>query len=77
MWQEESASNSRIAHRFLDTALAPNGRWLAYTQDAGGHGREPLWSRDGRTLFYRQGQSLMAAPFGMKTGLPRLKVVRR
>jgi serine/threonine protein kinase/Tol biopolymer transport system component len=38
------------------------GRWLVST----GGGNSPLWSRDGRELYYRNGDAVMAVP--VKTG---------
>jgi hypothetical protein len=33
------------------------------TQVSTGGGQKPLWSHDGRELFYQSGSSLMAVPF--------------
>ena len=38
--------------------LAPSGGRVAVSSGGGG---EPLWSRDGRRLFYRAGSTLMVA----------------
>ena len=47
-------------------------RWLIST----GGGIEPMWSRDGRELFYRNGNQMMAVPTdtepGFNAGTPRL-----
>jgi serine/threonine-protein kinase len=58
--------------RWLAYASAESGRFEVYVQPfpEGGRrwqvsadgGREPLWSHNGRELFYRQGKSMMAAP---------------
>jgi serine/threonine-protein kinase len=48
-----------------------DGKWMIST--AGGN--EPVWSRDGRTLFYLQGQKMMSVDMttqpAFKPGLPR------
>jgi len=45
-------------------ALAPSGGRVAVSSGGGG---EPLWSRDGRRLFYREGSKLMAADLAITT----------
>ena len=62
-------------------AIAPNGKWIAYTSNetgdyavyvraidgsgrtlvSAGAATEPLWSRDGKRLVYRQGDAFIAA----------------
>lgn len=45
-------------------ALAPSGGRVAVSSGGGG---EPLWSRDGRRLFYREDSKLMVADLAMAT----------
>ena len=48
-----------------------DGKWMIST----GGGNEPVWSRDGRTLFYLQGQKMMSVDIAtqpvFRPGLPR------
>jgi serine/threonine-protein kinase len=50
----------------------PGGRWQVSTDG----GEEPRWARNGREIFYRNGDSLMAVPIeteaGFKAGKPRV-----
>jgi serine/threonine-protein kinase len=48
----ESGSDEVYVRAFPE----PSGRWLI----SEGGGREPLWSRDGRELFYRNGNKLIS-----------------
>jgi Tol biopolymer transport system component len=58
-----------------------SGRYEVYVRPAGGGGgkwqistaggRNPRWSRDGREIFYAQGESLMAAPVSVAGGTLR------
>ncbi len=41
---------------YVQAYPGPGGKWSVSTEG----GTEPLWSRDGRELFYRQGQQMMA-----------------
>jgi Tol biopolymer transport system component len=45
-------------------ALAPGGGRVAVSSGGGG---EPMWSRDGRRLFYREGRQLMVADIATAT----------
>jgi serine/threonine-protein kinase len=49
----------------------PGGKWTISTEG----GDEPVWSRDGRELFYRNGNVLMAVPITLQptfaAGVPR------
>ena len=49
----------------------PGPKWLVSTDG----GIDPVWSRDGRELFYRQGDQMMAVPVASKVeftaGRPR------
>ena len=53
----------------------PGRKWLVST----GGGVRPVWGRDGRELFYRQGNRMMAADIGLqpdfRAGKPRLLFV--
>jgi serine/threonine-protein kinase len=83
------AKGDTVAHPLLTTradernpAVAPDGRWLAYTSDATGRdevyltpfpdggariqvsnagGTSPVWARDGKQLYYLDGQSALVA----------------
>ena len=50
----------------------PGGKWQIST----GGGKEPLWARDGRELFYRNGEQMMAVEITTEptfsAGTPRL-----
>ena len=50
---DESGRDEVYVRAFPD----PTGRW----QVSSGGGSEPLWSRDGRTIYYRRRDSLYAA----------------
>jgi hypothetical protein len=72
----------------FQTALSPNGRWLAYVSNRTGQneiwvqgypdgppvrvssngGDEPAWAANGRELFYRRGQAMMAAAATLPDG---------
>ncbi|WP_411282083.1 TolB family protein [Gemmatimonas sp.] len=52
-------------------SLAPGGGRVAVSSSGGG---EPLWSRDGRRLFYREDRKLMVADIGLT---PRIAVGAR
>ena len=56
---DESGSDQVVVQPF------PNG---GRTQVSASGGTEPVWSRDGRTLFYRDGRSIMAASFTTAPG---------
>jgi eukaryotic-like serine/threonine-protein kinase len=59
-WSNESGRSEVYVRPFPDVN---KGNWLI---SAGG-GNGPLWSPDGRELFYRNGESVIAVPF--ETGL--------
>jgi serine/threonine-protein kinase len=50
----------------------PGGKW----QISSDSGREPLWNRNGRELFFRNGNKMMAAPIdtqhGFSAGTPKM-----
>ena len=50
----------------------PGGKW----QISSDGGREPLWNRNGRELFFRNGNKMMAAPIdtqhGFSAGTPKM-----
>jgi hypothetical protein len=45
-------------HIFVESIPAGKGRWQISTEG----GNWPIWRRDGKELFYRQGTKIMAAP---------------
>jgi serine/threonine-protein kinase len=55
---DESGQNETYVRAFLNSG---GGRWQVST----GGGTEPLWSRDGRELFYRSGNNIMSAAVEM------------
>jgi hypothetical protein len=68
-------------------SVSPDGNWLAFSRSAEvylipfdnpaakpvlvGEGTAPQWSPDGRELFLRRGEQMLAAPFsGGRAGAP-------
>ncbi len=62
---------------FLRTIDGPDGKWTVSSSG----GLHPLWSRDGRTLYYRSGQRMYAVTVetspAVHLGTPRLLFDRR
>ncbi|MFO0241009.1 protein kinase domain-containing protein [Gemmatimonas sp.] len=56
-WIAYSSDESGTAEIYVRPFPGAGGR----IQVSNGGGSEPVWSRDGRTLYYRQGDALMAA----------------
>ena len=75
-WMAYSSSRSGLFELFVRPFPGPGGQW----QVSSNSGRHPIWSRDGRALFYeggKDGNELMAAPYTVKgdsfdAGQPRL-----
>jgi Tol biopolymer transport system component len=59
-----ASKESGAAQVYVQPFPGPGGRWLI-SADGGG---EPVWSRDGRELFYRSGDRLMAVTVGTDDG---------
>lgn len=51
------SDESGLPEVYVQPYPGPGGKWLVST----GGGRDPVWSADGRELFYRQGDSVMTA----------------
>ena len=49
-------SNESGRDEIFVTRFPPGGKWQISTEG----GKEPMWSRDGRELFYRNGEKMMA-----------------
>jgi serine/threonine-protein kinase len=62
---------------YVESVPRGRGRWLV----SSGGGIEPLWSADGRELFYRNGDALLAVPVQstptFSVGAPRVLFERR
>ncbi len=57
-WLAYTSDESGINEIYVsDISDSEGGRWQVST----GGGTEPLWSRDGRELFYRSGNNIMVA----------------
>jgi serine/threonine-protein kinase len=56
-WVAYSSDESGTAEIYVRPFPGPGGR-IQVSNDGGS---EPVWSRDGRTLYYRQGDALIAA----------------
>jgi serine/threonine-protein kinase len=56
-WLAYTSSESGRAEVFVRAFPGPGGRWQVSTEG----GSEPLWSRDGRELFYRSDDRMMRA----------------
>ena len=71
-WLAYSSNESGRSEVYVQPYPGPGGKWLIST-DGGG---EPLWSRNGRELFYRNGDRMMAVDIqtqpAFKAGTPRM-----
>jgi len=76
-WLAYSSDESKVMEVYLRRLDDPNQRWTVSTQG----GLHPLWSRDGRRIYYRTNQQVMVADVVLepevKMSLPRLVVDRR
>ncbi len=71
-WVAYMSNESGQSEVYVQPYPGPGGKWQIST----GGGTEPAWSRDGRELFYRNGNRLMAVTVqthaGFQAGTPRL-----
>ena len=55
-WLAYTSDESGRSELYVQPFPGPGGKWMIST----GGGTEPVWARDGRELFYRSGDKLMA-----------------
>ena len=71
-WLAYVSGESGRSEIYVQPFPGPGGKWMISTDG----GTEPVWSRDGRELFYRAGDTLMAVTIATQpafvAGLPRL-----
>ena len=71
-WLAYASNESGPSEVYVQPYPGPGGKWLISTEG----GAEPLWSRNGRELFYRNGNKLMAVDIQsqptFKAGIPRM-----
>ena len=71
-WLAYVSNESGRNEIYVQPFPGPSRRWTISTDG----GNEPVWSRDGRELFYRNGDALMAVPITSQptfaAGVPRL-----
>jgi len=71
-WLAYTSDESGRYEIYLVPYPGPGGKW----QISSDGGREPLWNRNGRELFFRNGNKMMAAPIdtqhGFSAGTPKM-----
>jgi Tol biopolymer transport system component len=71
-WLAYVANESGSAEVYVQPYPGPGGRWQISTEG----GREPVWNPNGRELFYRNGNKMMAVEIatqhGFSAGKPRM-----
>jgi len=71
-WLAYSSDESGHNEIYVVPYPGPGGKW----QISSDGGREPLWNRNGRELFFRNGNKMMAAPIdtqvGFSAGTPKM-----
>jgi Tol biopolymer transport system component len=71
-WMAYTSDESGRYEIYLVPYPGPGGKW----QISSDGGREPLWNRNGRELFFRNGNKMMAAPIntqqGFSAGTPKM-----
>ncbi len=56
-WLAYVSDESGRSDVYIQPYPGPGGKWLVSTT---GGGRDPVWSADGREIFYREGDKMMA-----------------
>jgi eukaryotic-like serine/threonine-protein kinase len=76
-WLAYVSTESGRNEIFVRAYPGPSGKWQISTEG----GREPLWARNGRELFYRTGDKVMAVDIttasSFQAGTPRLLFERK
>jgi Tol biopolymer transport system component len=71
-WLAYSSDESGRFEIYAVPYPGPGGKW----QVSSDGGREPVWNRNGRELFFRNGNKMMAAPIdtqqGFSAGTPKM-----
>ena len=71
-WLAYSSNESGRSEIYVQAYPGPGGKWQISTEG----GTEPLWSRNGRELFYRNGNRMMAVDIttqpNFSAGKPKL-----
>ncbi len=71
-WLAYSSDESGHSEIYVVPYPGPGGKW----QISSDGGREPVWNRNGRELFFRNGNKMMAAPIntqqGFSAGTPKM-----
>ncbi len=63
-WLAYAANESGIYEVYVRPFPGPGGRW----QISSGGGREPRWSHDGREIYFRKENDLLAVPVDTRSG---------
>ena len=63
-WLAYASSESGRGEIYVQPYPGPGGKWQVSTDG----GREPVWNRNGRELFYRNGDKMMAADVATQAG---------
>ena len=62
-WPAYISNESRRTEVYVRPYLGPGGKWQISTEG----GTQPVWSRDGRELFYRNGKKMMVVDISTRT----------
>ncbi len=76
-WLAYSSDESGRQEVYVQPFPGPGRKWQISTEGGGGDGIPPRWARNGRELFYRNGDKMMvvevsATPSGFSAGRPRV-----
>src|SRR6266849_5383803 len=63
-WLSYISDESGRFEIYVQTYPGPGGKWQISTEG----GAEPAWNRNGRELFYRSGDKMMAVDIATRTG---------
>jgi serine/threonine protein kinase len=76
-WVAYVSNESGRPEVYVQPYPGPGGKWQVSTEG----GSEPMWNRNGRELFYRNGNKMMAVPVstagGFSSGRPQMLFERR
>jgi len=74
-WLAFRSNESGKTEIYVQRFPVPDGRWMVSNDDGASEADQPVWSDDGRELFYQRGNSVFAIPAtqtaGFAFGTPR------